>query len=55
MTANERVKVLRKTLKLSGEKFGETLGVKKMPLVKLKMALTIYPLKCLKPFVVNSM
>lgn len=29
MTANERIKVLRKTLKLSGEKFGETLGVKK--------------------------
>lgn len=29
MTANERVKVLRKTLKLSGEKFGEALGVKK--------------------------
>lgn len=29
MTANERVKVLRKSLNLSGEKFGAALGVKK--------------------------
>ena len=29
MTSNERVKVLRKSLNLSGEKFGAALGVKK--------------------------
>ena len=33
---NERIKILRKTLKLSGEKFGEKLGVKRSAISDLE-------------------
>ena len=36
MTVNERVKVLRKSLNLSGEKFGAALGVKKNAICQIE-------------------